>query len=173
MCYTQTLYHSPCSHYSRPQLLHGGCVRATSSSGMSRGCWDTVDLGLETSHTLCARCAKRNSLTPSLAGSTLSSRRESGHSDSSPRRADSDASAQSVASIGTATSGPQSRREERATLSRISSEMLLKITGARQAEMARKAALLAGTVASGDDGVERSLHWRAMNGAGYDEDGPL
>lgn len=54
MCYRTTLYHVRCGCYAKPSL--DLCIRATSSPGLtSTGCWDVVDLGVESSQTMCAR----------------------------------------------------------------------------------------------------------------------
>ena len=71
MCYTQTPYHSLCSHYGKPVISGEPCIRAVSSPGhTSRGCWDSTDLGVETVETLCAKCQKELLLTPTSSGTS-------------------------------------------------------------------------------------------------------
>ncbi|KAK3651500.1 hypothetical protein LTR56_005642 [Elasticomyces elasticus] len=60
MCNKTTNYFSGCQHY-RP--IFELCIRAT-SAGLSKGCWDTTDLGVETLTGFCSRCTK--SFLPSL-----------------------------------------------------------------------------------------------------------
>jgi len=64
MCYTATKYHLRCSHYGTPAISGERCIRAASQTGLSQGCWDTIDLGLESVGTLCHKCVKTTMLTP-------------------------------------------------------------------------------------------------------------
>lgn len=59
MCYTHTLYHTQCGCYSKPQFFDGSpCIRATSQLGLStHGCWDVVDMGIDSVDTMCSLCA--------------------------------------------------------------------------------------------------------------------
>lgn len=64
MCYTATKYHLRCSHYGKTAISGERCIRAASQTGLSQGCWDTIDLGLESVDTLCPKCVNTTMLTP-------------------------------------------------------------------------------------------------------------
>ncbi|KAF2169984.1 hypothetical protein M409DRAFT_51764 [Zasmidium cellare ATCC 36951] len=56
MCYKETPYHK-CGHYGKARFVGGEpCIRATSQSGLSQGCWDVVDYGITSVNTLCSQC---------------------------------------------------------------------------------------------------------------------
>lgn len=64
MCYTNTLYHTACGCWGRPALHGEPCIRATTQLGYTAGCDDTIDLGVETVGTMCAKCRKAEAMLP-------------------------------------------------------------------------------------------------------------
>ena len=72
MCYTHTLYYTACGCYSKPQIYGEPCIRAVKGQGLSsRGCWDTIDYGLDSVDEACRRC-QRTSLSSSSDDRRLS-----------------------------------------------------------------------------------------------------
>lgn len=57
MCYRTTYYYMVCTCYTAPQIIGEPCIRATSQKGLSRGCWDSVDMGVESINARCPACA--------------------------------------------------------------------------------------------------------------------
>jgi len=58
MCAIVTLYHALCQCYGHQTVAGEPCIRAQTASGCSKGCWDTVDLGVKTVRTRCPQCSK-------------------------------------------------------------------------------------------------------------------
>ena len=59
MCYNHTLYFTACGCYSKPQIYGEPCIRAVKGRGLSsRGCWDTIDYGVDSVDEACRRCQR-------------------------------------------------------------------------------------------------------------------
>ncbi len=84
MCYISTPYHSQCGCYGKPMPMDGGCIRATSQPGLSGGCWDKVDMGIENVNSLCRKCDRKR--TNSFDSGYVSDVDEADTRDSSPAR---------------------------------------------------------------------------------------
>jgi len=70
MCYTATVYHLACGHYNA--VVKDACIRANSQAGLSKGCFDTVDLGIESVGSRCRTCERNDAgLTPNAGRSRL------------------------------------------------------------------------------------------------------
>lgn len=57
MCYLHTLYHA-CGCYGRKTIYGEPCIRAVMGAGLSNGCWDTIDMGVDNDDKPCPRCQK-------------------------------------------------------------------------------------------------------------------
>lgn len=88
MCYKETPYHG-CGHYGKPRFVRGEpCIRATSQSSLSNGCWNVVDMGIANVKTLCSKCFSSTSSASSirsLSSSSFSGSEGSYDSDSESR----------------------------------------------------------------------------------------
>lgn len=78
MCGIHTIYHTLCGCYGKPQIYGAPCIRAIKGAGLSNGCWDRQDLGVDSEESVCRRClgvASRgssfSSVATSLTGLTL------------------------------------------------------------------------------------------------------
>lgn len=71
MCYASTTYYLTCGCYRKRMPVGEPCGRvSTSQSGHSSGCWDKVDMGVESVNGICPRCTvgKTFGMTSSRSG---------------------------------------------------------------------------------------------------------
>lgn len=58
MCYISTQYYLLCGCYGKQAISGDPCIRATTQAGLSNGCWDKIDLGVESVNAACPSCVR-------------------------------------------------------------------------------------------------------------------
>ena len=59
MCYTEHVYHRPCSHWGRERIVGEPCCRARIVNGRHTSCLYTETIGSVNSSQACAQCIYR------------------------------------------------------------------------------------------------------------------
>lgn len=157
MCYTTTQYHTPCGHYGNKLIYGEPCIRATANHGhKSRGCWDSVDMGIEDVASMCPKCTKRLMPSPSISG--ISTPLGSPGSSLSLTRAKS-----SLLSVGRANQSDYFDDVKADGLERVGSSVSLSSVASVDSAASPRSAK---QYESGSEDVELlNLHWRTFGGS--------
>ena len=175
MCSISTTYHSLCGCYGKPTVAGELCIRALSQPGLSRGCWDKMDLGIETVETACPTCMRASSR------SDGSSRIGMASGVRGVLRKDSDVS---MGSTSSSTSSTRSARSTASDASRVLSFLPDSVTARRKPLPRSDSAVSVASVQSGKSGRSstsenemvglearaqrtKNLHWRMFDGRAY------
>lgn len=191
MCYIFTPYHARCGCWGKPTFSGEPCIRATSQPGLSRGCWDTNDLGVETVDTMCAKCLRRervdsdastlvsSSTSPQISAASESKlpvlmlegeplQPQSERSDSTWSTSSSSTAVSSTVSKSSRSSVDDARRilsclpKSIPRIPRSESGVSLATADTFKSSTAKQKSL---------SPTEKNLHWRAFDGRGYVDKG--
>ncbi|KAK3686274.1 hypothetical protein LTR37_019997 [Vermiconidia calcicola] len=185
MCYIFTPYHARCGCWGKSTFSGEPCIRATSQPGLTRGCWDTNDLGVETVDTMCAKCLRReraDSDASTLVGSSSSPRTSASklpvlmlEGEPLQERSDSTWSTSSSSTAVSSTSSKHSRSsvdDARRILSFLP-KSIPKIPRSDSGVSLATADTFKSITAKQNSvsPTEKNLHWRAFDGRGYVDKG--
>lgn len=113
MCYKETLYYGKCGCYSKPQFVGQPCIRVEVDTNLrSTGCWDVIDMGVQSLNTMCSKCEVAESLSLSTTGQSSPGWSGSDYSSTSSSSGSRTSSGSSASSWST--SSEESKRSVRA-----------------------------------------------------------
>lgn len=187
MCYIFTPYYARCGCWGKSTFSGEPCIRATSQPGLTRGCWDTNDLGVETVETMCAKCLRReraDSEASTLVGSSTTTLPRTSASklpvlmlEGEPLQLQSERSDStwSASSYSTAAASKCSSKHSRSSVDdarRILSFLPKSIPKIPRSDSGVSLATAdtfksSTTKQSSVSPTEKNLHWRAFDGRGY------
>ena len=179
MCYIATPYYLHCGCYGRATLLGEACIRATASRGLSSGCWDRIDMGVESVNRMCPKCQRSSRMmdVPSMCIDDLECPNSNSGSPTATKGTSSAHSRNSSTASTTSTSSRLSTNYHRST-SECASQILSflppsvktrKTPSTRNSELWKPGSIAASEAFCGREQVTSNLHWRTFNDARYED----